>query len=333
MYVKDAFKFILKHNLKIHKNVSEKEIKIGKFTADIFSPPKSRGTILAVHGMSYNGNKDPRMMNLCRSFAGTGFTVIAPSYKKIAGLKIEKGEIKDIISTIKHIAGDKTLCPEGKIGLFSVSFSGGLCLIAASDVSVRNLISSVLVVGSHGDVKSSVEYFMEKAELDDYGTMIVLYNFIEFGTGPKPNLAKSFYLSAIDNSRNTDELTAHLKKLSAKDRDLFLRLKTDPQARMNYWKKILKAAAAKNIYMKDISPYPLIENVDAAVTFIHGDRDPVIPPEQSVIMHEKRINAGKKSKLLLTPILSHGNVSLGLSRISAVIELAKAFAFFFRYLK
>ena len=332
-YIKDSLKFILKHNFRMYKNVHEEEIRIAGFSADVYIPRKNRTTILLIHGMSSRGNKDHRIVSLSRSFASAGYKVITPHFKKIASLKIEKSEIKDIVKIIKAISADKDLIKYDRIGIFSASFSGALALIAAADSSVKDRISSILIVGGYGDVQSTIEKLIESTNHDDYAAMITFYNFIELASGKKPDLSKAFFLAAMDDSKNTDTLTPHLQKLNANDRNLFYRLKTDPHARINYWKKILKGAEKRNIHIDDLSPYPILENIDAAVTFIHGRNDTVILPEQSVKMHEKLIKHGKKSRLLLTPILSHGNVSLGISRFAAIFELAKAFSFFFRNMR
>ncbi|MDH5656956.1 MAG: hypothetical protein OEZ34_13665, partial [Spirochaetia bacterium] len=229
-YIKDSIKFILKHNFKIHGKVKVEEIRLGKIPADLYIPKKSRGTILLIHGMNHSGNKDPRMINLSRSFAGAGYTVIMPFFKKIAALRIEKSQIQSIKNAIRITASDKKLAPYGKIGLFSISFSGGLSLIAAADPEVKDMISSILIVGGYGDAKETIESIMKRSYLDDYASMITFYNFIELTSGKNKDLAKAFYLSAMDNSKNTDQLTPHLKKLSPSDRNLFFRLKTDPEA-------------------------------------------------------------------------------------------------------
>lgn len=325
----DALQFLYAHHFKSFKIRSVTTESISRHSTDIYHPLKSKGSILIVHGMSPLGNKDPRMIHLSKAVATCGYTAITPHFPDIAKLLISKKEISDIEKFTIRILNRKDLCPGGKTGMFSASFAGGMCLIAASRNTISERITSIISVGSHGDVSETVAYFMGKDNLDDYGTMIVLGNFIKYSSGENKELQKAFFLSALDNSRKSNQLEHYLKKMSSNNRKIFLKLKTSSIERSRTWKKIVRNSGKYGIHMEDLSPVQHIHELKANATFLHGNSDPVIPPAESLKMHKLLTDLNKNSHFVSTPILSHGDAAIGIGELPAVIQLAAGFSNFF----
>jgi hypothetical protein len=63
--------------------------------------------------------------------------------------------------------------------------------------------------------------------------------------------------------------------------------------------------------------------------FIHGAGDRVIPCDESIKIYNRLVLRGGKSRLLITPLISHGDVRLSVSMLVDVLKLISAFAFFF----
>src|SRR3990167_9653328 len=58
-----------------------------RFQTDVYQPVNSKkikGTILFIHGMNKYGNKDPRMVALCKAAAVANYRAVAPTYQLIA---------------------------------------------------------------------------------------------------------------------------------------------------------------------------------------------------------------------------------------------------------
>ncbi|HQI21205.1 MAG TPA: alpha/beta hydrolase, partial [Leptospiraceae bacterium] len=66
------------------------------------------------------------------------------------------------------------------------------------------------------------------------------------------------------------------------------------------------------------------------VCLIHGCDDNVVPASESRQLHEKFQLLGATSRLILTPLISHGDSRRHLSDLPAAWQLAAGFAFFFK---
>jgi len=64
-------------------------------------------------------------------------------------------------------------------------------------------------------------------------------------------------------------------------------------------------------------------------SLIHGAGDRVIPFDESIKVYNRLVLRGKKLRLLITPLISHGDVRLSVSMLVDVLKLISAFAFFF----
>lgn len=294
--------------------------------------------MLAVHGMSPYGNKDPRFINVCKSFAGCGFTVISPEFLDIKEFKIDPSISNQIVSVIEYITDNKDLCPEGKLSIFSVSFSGTLCLMASADERVRDKITSVCAVGSFGNIKTTLSYLINNTDSDPYGMLIILKNFIHYsidayynklGTSPE-KILKALDIAIQDNfyKRNPSFLKYYLEKMTVKDRYIFTRLVHDPDYRNYHWNNVLKNKDVMKMADEfDIPEY--LKNVSANVLLLHGMDDNVIPSNESLELHSMLKQRLINAKLLLTPLLGHSNIKLKFGIIPHIFDLVKNLSFFF----
>ncbi len=291
----------------------------------------ARGTILAIHGMSVTGNRDERLLRICRAMASLGYIVIVPAYGDIEKFIINGKTVNDVSSTIRAVVGSSRLCPTGRIGIFAPSFSAGICLIAASLPATSDLVSALCAVGTFSRVDTAIEYLLGEQENDDYGRMIILKNFIHHSIKDSRRLRRAFEIAIRDNGfrRSDPELPAYAKQLSGRERVIIERLRNDPKYRMRHWKRIERIPEARRI-LDSLSVVSRLNKLKAAVTLIHGAEDKVIPPSESVLLHEELKRRRVVSRLLLTPLITHGDSRLSLSMLSAVGELVSAFAFFFR---
>ena len=305
------------------------------WTADVYRPRgKSLGAVLVVHGMTMRGHRDPRMINVCRAFAGSGYTAIAPLYHDIATLRITVESIYSIAESIQILTKMPDICPAGKIGLFSASFSAGMSLIAASLPETANLVSSVCTVGTLGAIDSTVKFLLaHNNDIDDYGTMIVLGNFIHLSIGRDEQLEKAFEVAAYDNGLRREKplLGEFLDSIGEKSRNLFLLLQKNSAERMKHW-EVVRVAPGFAKFLTELAVDRRISGMKAAVSLIHGIGDDVIPPSESELVFAKLKEAGVPVKLTLTPLISHGDASIGISMVGDIVRLARSFAFFFNHL-
>jgi len=331
-----AMQFVYRVQSRYFRPVRIEERTLAGLKTDLYrhAGRRSKGCILFQHGMNVRANRDPRVINVCLALAGIGYDVVAPKIPQIAGLKIDYSEIESIASAIRETASDPELSRSGKVGLFSISFSGGLCMMAAARPDTRHLVSSTCIVGAHGDVENAVDYFLRRVEQDDYAFMIIMYNFIEYGIGKNPGFARAFYLAAEDAGlRRAEPLhVEYLKALPKQEREMFEKLRTNPLYREEMRERIKQKLKEKRILLDELSPIEYLDGIESAVTLMHGTDDPVISADESRLMHKRLVWLKKKSRLFVTDAIVHGDHKLGFKQIIGVRDLVRGFANFFSHI-
>ncbi|TAL35484.1 MAG: alpha/beta hydrolase [Spirochaetes bacterium] len=294
---------------------------------------KSKGTILVVHGMAALANRDPRMAAVCKAFAACGYTVVSPFYSDIAAFAISFKTVSGIAGTITALSHDRALCPTGRVSLFAPSFSGGMAIIAAALPEVSGIVDSICVVGSYSNVTSAIRYLLGRQDIDDYGRLIILHNFIGHVPGLAGKISGVLRTAILDNGlkRGAPLLPRHLERLNEEERIVFDRLIADPEFRMVQWDTIVKNSGKVKRLLRELSVVGKLKGLKASVALIHGAGDNVIPPEESQLLKESLAEHRVRSRLLITPLISHGDVSLGADALKEAFRLARVFGFFFKY--
>jgi len=285
-----------------------------------YSSSSSAGSILLVHGMTLRGIDDPRMETLGRAFASLGYSVYSPLFPEVADLIVTEATIGKIAQCLRWISEET----DGRVGLFSASFTAGLTLIAACG-DERNRVSAVCTVGTLGAVDSTLEFLLGQDGIDDYGRLVLLWNFLPLSDSVKAALK----IAAADNGleRNPPELDRFVRTMSPVDCETLNHLRNDRKYRMDAWHQFAATAAFRTLRSL-ISPIYFVRPVPFRVVLIHGEVDNVIPPSESEKLHRAFSQQGVQCKLLVTPLISHGHGTIGLSAVPEAIKLAGAFGEF-----
>ncbi|MCE9599425.1 MAG: alpha/beta hydrolase [Spirochaetia bacterium] len=318
-----GLEFVARSQLKRFRAVSRTTISIpikGETLKTYVYAGGNRGTIVLVHGMALRGIDDPRMEVLGQSFASLGFTVYAPLFPEIANLVISTESWRKVSQVVRFVS-EKV---NGRVALFSASFSAGIALVAACG-DEKNRISAVCTVGTLGSVDTTLDFLIGQQGIDDYGTMVVLWNFLKVPA----SVREAFRIAAADNGleRDPPELPGYLSKLKKADRELFNRIRSDRDFRLTQWKKFTATKQFQDL-RANVSPSLHMKHVPFQVTLIHGEEDNVIPPSESASLHKEFLARGVRSRLGITPLISHGHGSIGLSAIPEAMKLASAFGEF-----
>ncbi|HMW59501.1 MAG TPA: hypothetical protein PKE49_08390 [Leptospiraceae bacterium] len=287
-----------------------------------YSPAsRLRGTILMVHGMTLRGIDDPRLENLGRSFASMGFEMVAPLFPEVRDLRITAETVSKIEDAVTWLSEDV----QGSVALFSASFSGGLSIVAACR-AIKNKLSAVCTVGTLGDVDSTLDFLLGQQGIDDYGTLVVLWNFL-----PVPeDVRTALYIAAADNGliREPPELGRFVAGMKSTERELFERLRQDPAFRMERWKEFSSTSQFREL-RQNVSPLLHVGKMPFRLVLVHGEADNVIPKEESEKLDRAFREAGTETQLCVTPLISHGDGSIGLSAAPQAWKLASAMGSFF----
>lgn len=333
-----AVRFILYSQLGAHPGVAEDTVELAagdeRLPALVYRPAgrRARGTILVVSGMSVHGHRDARLTAIGRAFASVGFVTVLPQYSDIENFRITAKTIDSIAATIRAVAGDPLLGSDGKVSLFSPSFSAAMCIIAAARPDTTKLTAAVCSIGTFGNVDTVIRFLLERQDADEYGRMIVLRNFLHLSIGSNPGVEKALEICYLDNGfhRAEPELPAYLESLPAADRQVFTRLRNDPSFRVGHWERILNAGGKMRSLIDDLSVVHRLSSLRTPVALIHGADDSVIPPSESVMIYQELLRLGIPCRLVLTSLITHGDTAIGIASLLELFRLARVFAFFLR---
>jgi pimeloyl-ACP methyl ester carboxylesterase len=296
---------------------------------------KQKGTILVVNGFSVNGHKDERMVSLAKSIAKVGFQVIAVSFDDLNALKITPSTINDMVEVIDALSKNKDYAPNGKIAFLSPSYTAGMMMNACANRHIAHKVNAICAIGTFSNIEKSLQYLMNRNDIDDYGRNVLLYNFIDKEIGNAEGILKIIKTAIEDNGfkRNHPLLPQILAGANEHDLELWQKLNTDISFRKELLNRAFDKIPDKNEWLGAFDIYPKLKNIEATVVLVHGKNDIVIPPSESEELHNALTLMGKKSYLCITPVLDHGDIQSDVNVISDYVNIYKAFSTFFKAAK
>lgn len=267
--------------------------------------------IVLIHGVHRLGIDDPRLNNAARSIAGLGIIVYAPQIPDLTEYKITPPSIEVMGSAIKRLAQ-----PPGQsaqpVGVMSLSFAGGLALMAAADPQYAKHIKFVWVVGAHHDMARIGRFFATneaprpdgstlKMPAHEYGALVLIYSHLEdfFSDADIPAAHDAIRLLLREEWNVSHEAAA---KLSPAGQELMRKLYDKDRASL---REPLLASIAKHQAEYDaVSPRFVLKNIRVPVLLLHGAGDDVIPPSETEWL-TRDIPAQYVHESLITPAISH----------------------------
>jgi pimeloyl-ACP methyl ester carboxylesterase len=282
-----------------------------------------RGVLVLVHGMTDRGAEDARIVRLAHSLGHAGYRVVVPTFSDIREAKIRGSSVDDVAQAIVAVAHRGGLGARRPIGVIGPSFSGAIALRAVSRVSA--LVSTVLAIGAFHDPREVVDYLFLEDEIDPYGRYVVLSNYLPLLRERDLALEHAFQVAIADDKRAEKHLPTHLEGLSEAQRRRFRLLTDDFGGRREVLERMHRALTAE---LAAIAVDP--RQIDVPVILVHGRDDRVIPAEQSRSLHRKIRANGGSSTLVVTPLLSHGDLRLGPALLMGALPVLRAFARFFQ---
>ncbi len=297
---------------------------------DVYKVAQSAGTIVTINGFAPLGSRDLRFVALNEALAYAGFTVISPTIPEICGFKIDPAHIDLIGKLLQTIAADASLDVHREISVLAPSFSGSLVLLSAFRQSGH--IRAVCMIGSYAHAEDTLSQLFLKQEGDEYGRLILMKNFLHWSTGKNAMLGRAFDALLHDNYFKPESpvFPGIEKKMSASLRRTLDRLRTQPGVRAFHWKKIRSFRRRSDRILNSLCLVANAKPLKTAVTLIHGREDSVIPSKQSEILNEVLQSQGVETRLVITPLISHGDAEISPAQIPAIVELCAGFLHFFK---
>lgn len=290
------------------------------------------GRILALNGLAIAGNLDDRMVHVCKSLALCGFEVFSPAYYELNHLTISRKSIEDIALTIPAVAKLDRKSTYSPISLFAPSFAGGMILIAASRYDNPSYVNAICTIGAYANTRESIRYALEREDNDDYGRLVLMYNFIDQATPQFSGLKKALKVAILDNGlkRKHPELPTLMAEYRADESSHIAGLIGNKAYRLTHWNKVVEIDAKGAYFMKHFDVLPQISQLKAPTILIHGATDDVIPPTESQKLFNAMTAKGIPVKLVITPFISHGDTGFKWNLIGELWKMIDAFTFFFR---
>ncbi len=299
------------------------DARVGRVRARIYRPAIVRGrTLLVTGGVHAQGIDEPRLKKLARDLAVGGTPVVTAEVPDLLQYRITPNLTDTIEDAAAWVAAQPALAPDGKIGLFGVSFAGGLSIAAAGRPSIRDHIALVLSFGGHGDIDRVMRYLSTGIHPNgatrpphDYGVVVILMNVADRVVPPEQVAPLRTAVTAFMNASHLDMVDkAAAQREFTHARELQVTLPEPSRTLMGYVNdrnvKGLGAAVLPHLtgYANDAALSPdVAPGVRAPVFLIHGADDNVVPAIESRLLAD-RLRGQVPVHLLITPLITHAEV-------------------------
>lgn len=110
--------------------------------------------IVILHGVHPDGIDEPRLRRFAHAVAATGARVLTPELPELREARVEPTTIDDIAALARYHAARSG----GAVGVWGISFAGGLALLAASQPDAAEAVDHVLAIGAHADLARVVRF-------------------------------------------------------------------------------------------------------------------------------------------------------------------------------
>jgi pimeloyl-ACP methyl ester carboxylesterase len=292
---------------KIHREAGSQS-----YDALIYYPTTSvatRAMILAA-GISELGCYHPRLAAFARFLAEKGFLVITPDIRAFREFRISAEPITEILFWYNQVSSLEQGRKVRKTGLAGISYSGTLALMAAARPDVRDTVAFVVAMGSYhslsrctkewfaaGPVTASREYYPNRF----YAKWIVMLSALEMLAADKD---RSFLGTVLENLLVQGKALPAIPELTPEGKRWY-RLATmqegesDPELALR-----IENHLALYLHQK-LDPEDALGHVLCPVFLLHGTFDDLIPPRESMEIHQRL----PQSHLLMSPFLMHTHPS------------------------
>jgi len=265
--------------------------------------------IVVVHGMHQLGIDEPRLVGFARSLAASGFFVMTPLVPGIADYRVE-AESADLIGTAAQSFAQQISVP--KVGIFAISFSGGLALLAASDPQYSPSIAWVASVGGYYDLAHVLRFFAngeavrpdgaaERLAQHEYGPLIVVYDEPGdfFSPHDAPIAHDALKLLLAGNGRASEALTRTMTPAGQQImQDIY------HKHRENLTPAILSEIDRRREELAAASPAGHLRFLHVPVLLLHGSDDTVIPPTE-LLWIQRDVPKEYLVSAVISPAISH----------------------------
>lgn len=295
----------------------------GAMRARVYEPATRRArTLLLTGGVHAKGIDEPRLTKLARDLAVAGTPVVTAEIDDLLRYRISPSLTDGLEDAIVWVSREPSLAPDGRIGVFGVSFAGGLSIVAAGRPAAAPHVAYVISFGGHASLPDVVKFLCTGVQPDgskrvphDYGVVVALMNTAEQVVPPAQvapiraaitSNMQAQHLAMVDQKAAAAEFKRAVQMTAA--------LPEPSRTLMTYVNnrdvKALGAALLPHVeaFTGDPALSPArTTTITAPVFLLHGADDNVVPAIES-----RRLAAALAPRtsvhLLVTSLITHAEV-------------------------
>jgi hypothetical protein len=291
----------------------------GAFRARIYRPANGsdpRPGVVVAHGVHYLGVDEPRLVPFARNLARAGLVVITPELMALADYRVDRSSVDEIIEASRYLA-TSGLVTRQRVGLFGLSFAGGLSLVATADPASRGIIDRVAVMGGHYDLRKVLRFLATDTvetpsgtrtiRAHDYGLVVFVYMYADRFVAPEEvAIFRDCLRLQLHVAGEQAQHTARL--LSPSARAMFQRIIGGDKAAVREAVLRVLSEPRERERVLSLSPVGRARELHGmTVSVLHGAADDVVPPTEAEDC-ERELRPEANVSLLLTPAIRHVGV-------------------------
>ncbi len=321
----------LARNLSMKDKASEKHIPMQpKCTErhsvyDLYEPPlPAEKTVVVVHGLTLQGEKDHRLIHFSKTLAASGIRAAAiglPGLKKCRFTPDDTHTIADLVRELFRLY-------QQKIGIVGFSLGGGLALVAASRADVGDMMGPLLLLGPHYDFREIWRGVLDIhrstprtiEEWDNFIWIHLILAYRAMGSLPRETRVHKEIESFLTHYCRESSLS--------RKQEFYRKYLTHPTVFELVHNHL---EPADETVLTAISPAHQLRSIQSRVFLLHGRNDPLVPPAHSRCIYRELLERGRPDaqRMLITPLLSHVRTR-GSYRIFDMFPLLKILGEIFR---
>lgn len=256
----------------------------------------SRGTVVAVHGVTVNGPRDGRLVHFARCLARANVRCLVPRLPALCDCRPDPADVGALESVTREAAATAG----GRAGLIGFSFGASYCLVVAARPAVAPRCRFVLSFGAYhslGDLwrhHAQAQFADPRTEVD-WDDVIYLRLVLAAGN-------RDLVTLPADVWRQIDDLLPRYchEATAAEKRDFFER-------HLRGLDLLPLAARQDDAVFAALSPAGQLGGLRCGVSLVHAPSDVPVPVAPARRIHDEiRARAdGASHRLLVTPLLAH----------------------------
>jgi pimeloyl-ACP methyl ester carboxylesterase len=265
--------------------------------------------MVVVHGMHRLGIDEPRLVSFARGTAEAGLAVFTPEISALADYHVDEESVAAICEAPGWLQQRLGGAP---VIVTTLSFSGGLALLAARNPDCARHIRTLVLFGAYDDLPRVSRYLVTgRAEYPDghmfalpahaYGPQVFVYahlsQFFPQEDLPAAHEALRYWLW-----EEPENAKPWLAKLRPDARSTMEELFADRIDTLRT--KMLEVIRTEEPELAALSPHGQITDLRVPVFILHGSADNVIPAAESIWLAGE-IPSMELRGVLITPTFSH----------------------------